>query len=131
MPYQVKKVSGGYKVGLATGGKMSDGRKTLSKKPLTKKAAEKQKKAVEMNEKKEPSISGLSASVSKKLREHSKNHEGGMTGKHMKNMVKFMRAGDSFSVAHNKAKKLDDKKSTHNSHTVKPMKKVQKSSYSS
>lgn len=131
MPYQVKKVSGGYKVGLATGGKMSDGKKTLSKKPLTKKGAERQKKAVEINEKKEPSISGLSAFNSQKLREHSKKHEGGMTGKHMKNMVKFMRAGDSFSVAHNKAKKLDDKKSTHNSHTGKQKKKAQSCSCSS
>jgi hypothetical protein len=42
-----------------------------------------------------------------KLREHSKKH-GGMNSKHMKNMVKFMKAGDSFSKAHMKAKKLDN-----------------------
>tara|TARA_R100001126_G_C4769313_1_gene121618 strand:+ start:78 stop:278 length:201 start_codon:yes stop_codon:yes gene_type:complete len=50
MPYLVQKVAGGYKVGLATGGKMSNGKKYLSDKPLTKAAAEKQKKAVEMAE---------------------------------------------------------------------------------
>ena len=43
-----------------------------------------------------------------KLREHSKAHKGGMRGKHMKNMVKFMKEGDSFRKAHNKAKKEDD-----------------------
>tara|TARA_A100000171_G_scaffold50063_1_gene60519 strand:- start:346 stop:477 length:132 start_codon:yes stop_codon:yes gene_type:complete len=41
---------------------------------------------------------------------HSEMHQGGMKSKHMKNMVKFMRAGDSFTVAHNKSKKLDEKK---------------------
>jgi len=116
MPYSVKKVSGGYKVGLATGGKMSDGKKTLSKKPLSKGQAEKQKKAVEISEKKttgkrmpkkQPAISGISPANSAKLREHAKQHSGGMTGKHMKNMVKFMRAGDSFAKAHSKSKKLD------------------------
>ena len=45
----------------------------------------------------------------KKLKEHSKLHQGGMKGKHMKNMVKFMNKGDTFSNAHNKAKKLDSK----------------------
>lgn len=41
-----------------------------------------------------------------KLKEHSKLH-GGMGSKHMKNMKKFIKGGDSFSVAHSKAKKLD------------------------
>ena len=52
MPYLVKKVKGGYKVGLATGGKMSNGRYYLSNKVMTKQAAEKQKKAVEASESK-------------------------------------------------------------------------------
>lgn len=52
MPYVIQKVAGGYKVGLASGGKMSNGKKYLSDKPLTKAAAEKQKKAVEMSESK-------------------------------------------------------------------------------
>jgi hypothetical protein len=45
-----------------------------------------------------------------KLIKHSKMHKGGMQSKHMKNMIKFMKEGDSFSVAHNKAKKLDNEK---------------------
>ncbi len=45
-----------------------------------------------------------------KLKEHSKLHKGGMRSKHMKNMMKFMKEGDSFTVAHNKAKELDKKK---------------------
>ena len=42
-----------------------------------------------------------------KLIEHSKKHKGGMRGKHMRNMLKFMKQGDTFTQAHNKAKKLD------------------------
>ena len=42
-----------------------------------------------------------------KLKEHSKMHKGGMRSKHIKNMMKFMKEGDSFTKAHNKAKKLD------------------------
>lgn len=42
-----------------------------------------------------------------KLIEHSKAHKGGMRGKHMKNMLKFMKEGDTFAQAHSKAKKLD------------------------
>lgn len=52
MPYLVKKVTGGYKVGLASGGTLSNGRKYLSDRPLTKAQAEKQKKAVEVAEQK-------------------------------------------------------------------------------
>ena len=44
-----------------------------------------------------------------RLKEHSKAHKGGMMGKHMKNMKKFMEAGDTFSTAHSKAKKEDSK----------------------
>jgi gamma-glutamyl phosphate reductase len=45
----------------------------------------------------------------KQLETHSKKHKGGMNSKHMKNMVKFMKNGDSFIVAHNKSVKLDKK----------------------
>jgi exopolyphosphatase/pppGpp-phosphohydrolase len=45
-----------------------------------------------------------------KLKEHSKMHKGGMNSKHMRNMVKFMKEGDSFTKAHNKAMKEDKKK---------------------
>jgi hypothetical protein len=41
-----------------------------------------------------------------RLKEHSKLHKGGMRSKHMKNMVKFMKEGDSFTKAHNKAMKI-------------------------
>lgn len=52
----------------------------------------------------------LSKKDKEKLAEHSKLHKGGMKSKHMKNMVKFMKEGDSFSKAHNKAMKLDKTK---------------------
>lgn len=44
-----------------------------------------------------------------KLLKHSEAHEGGMKGKHIKNMIKFMKEGDSFKKAHEKAKKEDEK----------------------
>ena len=40
-----------------------------------------------------------------RLKEHAKEHKGGMASKHMKDMKKHMTAGDSFSVAHKKALK--------------------------
>ena len=52
----------------------------------------------------------ISEANMKKLKEHSKVHKGGMSSKHMKNMIKFMKEGDSFSMAHNKAVKLDKSK---------------------
>jgi len=100
MPYEVKRVSGGYKVK-----KKSDG-KALSKKPLSKGKAEAQKTAVEISEANKKAISPAQMA---KLREHTKNHKGGMRSKHMRNMLRFMREGDSFSVAHKKAVKLDSK----------------------
>ncbi len=42
-----------------------------------------------------------------KLIQHSKNHKGGMRSVHMKNMIKFMKEGDTFAKAHSKAMKLD------------------------
>jgi len=55
----------------------------------------------------------IDAKEMKKLKTHSKKHAGGMASKNMKNMKKFMTAGDSFIVAHNKAKKSDNKKSSY------------------
>ena len=52
---------------------------------------------------------GLSESDMKKLQTHSKKHKGGMSSKHMKDMIKFMKQGDSFIVAHNKAVKGEKK----------------------
>lgn len=102
MPYSVCKVEGGYKVKKGACGCGCAG-EFMSKKPLTRDTAEKQKKAIELSESKQKN-SDLNQ---KKLREHAKQHEGGMRGKHMRNMVKFMKAGDSFNKAHKKAKKLD------------------------
>lgn len=45
-----------------------------------------------------------------KLKEHSKLHKGGMKSMHIKNMIKFMKEGNSFDEAHKKAKKEDLKK---------------------
>lgn len=55
-------------------------------------------------------LKGLTMAQTKKLMEHSKMHKGGMSSKHMKNMVKFMRSGDTFSKAHKKAVEMDKKK---------------------
>lgn len=70
----------------------------------------------------------ISPDMMKKLKEHSKKHIGGMNGKHMKNMVKFVKAGDTFSKAHSKAKALDKQssKSTINKPAKKPAKKMVK-----
>ena len=70
------------------------------KKPMTKKP---------MNKKPMKKSGKLSEKQMKQLETHSKKHKGGMNSKHMKNMKKFMMAGDSFIVAHNKAVKLDKK----------------------
>ena len=72
-------------------------RKPMNKKPMTKKPMKKS-----MNSK-------LTDKQKKQLETHSKKHEGGMKSTHIKNMTKFMKQGDSFIVAHNKAKKLDKK----------------------
>jgi len=50
----------------------------------------------------------LTESQMKKLKEHSKKHNG-MKSKHILNMIKNMKNGDSFSVAHKKAMKMDKK----------------------
>ncbi len=68
----------------------------------------------------------IDAKEMKKLETHSKKHEGGMKSKHMKNMKKFMTAGDSFIVAHGKAKRLDKPKAAK---ADKPKMDNKKSSY--
>ena len=47
--------------------------------------------------------------MDQRLKEHSKQHKGGMRSKHMKNMKKFIKEGDSFEKAHRKAMKEDKK----------------------
>jgi len=44
------------------------------------------------------------------LKKHSKLHKGGMNSFHMKNMIKFMKQGNSFMKAHMKAQQLDKAK---------------------
>ena len=58
---------------------------------------------------KEPAITGLSPKMSKKLREHSKEHKG-MTSKHIQTMLKHLRNKKSFKVAHELAVKEDSEK---------------------
>lgn len=41
----------------------------------------------------------ITESKMKKLKEHSKKH-GGMSSKHMKNMIRLMKSGMSFTQAH-------------------------------
>ena len=59
------------------------------------------------------SPSGIKKNLDKKtmdkLKDHSKLHKGGMRSKHMKEMVKNMKSGDTFSTAHTKAKKEEKK----------------------
>jgi len=52
----------------------------------------------------------LSESDKKKLKEHSKDFKKGMNSTHIKDMMKFMKKGDSFSVSHRKAVKLNNGK---------------------
>ena len=50
MPYKLFKVVGGYKVGKKDGSKMANGRKFASNKPLDKKKAIEQLRALEISE---------------------------------------------------------------------------------
>ena len=61
------------------------------------------------NPKKEVKNKEISPAMMKRLKEHSKSHKGGMSSKHIKNMMKFLKKGDSFSKAHQKAVELDKK----------------------
>jgi hypothetical protein len=74
-------------------------KKPMTKKPMNKKPMKKPMKK----------SSKLSEKQMKQLETHSKKHKGGMSSTHIKNMKKFMMAGDSFIVSHNKAVKLDKK----------------------
>ena len=51
----------------------------------------------------------ISPAMMKRLKEHSKQHKGGMSSKHIKNMMRYLKQGDSFSKAHMKAVELDKK----------------------
>jgi hypothetical protein len=70
-------------------------------------------------------IREIDPAMMKRLKEHSKLHSGGMSSKHMKNMIKYLKenAKATFSQAHNHAKKLDKPKAK----SKKPI--VRRSSY--
>ncbi len=57
----------------------------------------------------------LTKEQKEKIKKHSTKHIGGMGSKHIKNMQRFMRGGDSFAVAHKKAKALDKPQKKNNS----------------
>tara|TARA_Y100000114_G_scaffold120863_1_gene115912 strand:- start:1647 stop:1901 length:255 start_codon:yes stop_codon:yes gene_type:complete len=84
---------------------MAYGSSMSSPNKMSMRMAKEKNKPIEMKP-----LKGLTMSQTKKLMEHSKMHKGGMNSKHMKNMVKFMRAGDTFAKAHKKAMELDKKK---------------------
>lgn len=73
-----------------------------NKKPMTS-GMKNSKKPMKNNSKK------LTDKQMKQLQTLSKKFKGGMSNTHIKNMKKFMMAGDSFTVSHNKAVKLDKK----------------------
>lgn len=57
-------------------------------------------------------VNELNPAMMKRLKEHSKVHSGGMNGKHMKNMIKYLKDNSkaTFNQAHNYAKGLDKPK---------------------
>ena len=66
------------------------------------KAAVEPKKIIKI---KEPPITGLSDKVSNRLRNHAKEHKGGMKSNHIKIMLKHLRNKISFKKAHEMALK--------------------------
>ena len=52
----------------------------------------------------------ISIAMINRLKQHAKLHKGGMESKHMKNMIKAIKKGSSFSNAHKEALKLNKKK---------------------
>ncbi len=103
MPYIICAVKGGFKVRKKACGCGCKG-KAMSKKPLTRERAEAQMKAIIISESGDKKVSDKNK---ERLKVHSKAH-GGMNSKHIRNMKTFLREGDSFTVAHNKAKKIDE-----------------------
>ena len=66
------------------------------------------KKAPLVPKKKAPVRKGkISKAMLERLLVHSKMHKGGMSSKHMRLMIRFVKQGDSFNKAHEKAKKLE------------------------
>jgi len=76
--------------------KVDSRKEEKEKKPRKKK----QKELFDMKEK------NLSKAQMEQLKKHSKKHNG-MNSIHIKNMIKFMKQGQSFMKAHMKAQQLD------------------------
>ena len=82
------------------------------KQKIDKKKVEKEKKPRKKTQKElfEKKKTKLTKAQMEQLKKHSKLHKGGMNSFHMKNMIKFMKQGDSFMKAHMKAQQLDKAK---------------------
>ena len=80
------------------------------KEKVDKKKEEKEKKPRKKTQKELFDKKELTKAQMEQLKKHSKLHKGGMNSFHMKNMIKFMKQGDSFNKAHMKAKQLDKAK---------------------
>ena len=98
---------------MGPGGAQGQSRETLYRIPgplITQilKDASKGEKHDDENSEDTKSSGKLTDEQKSQIKEHSKEHKGGMKSKHIKNMTKFMSEGDSFNTAHNKAKKLDE-----------------------
>ena len=86
---------------------VEEAKKNVQKK--TKERKERKKTQKELFEKETQKSKMLSEKDMERLKKHSKLHRGGMMSKHIKNMKKFMKEGDSFSMAHKKAVAKDKK----------------------
>jgi hypothetical protein len=88
------------------------------KEKIDKKKEEKEKKPRKKTQKelfdKQSSLNNKKKELTKaqmeQLKKHSKLHKGGMNSFHIKNMIKFMKQGNSFMKAHMKAQQLDKAK---------------------
>ena len=80
------------------------------KEKIDKKKEEKEKKPRKKTQKELFEKKELTKAQMEQLKKHSKLHKGGMNSFHMKNMIRFMKQGDSFMKAHMKAQQLDKAK---------------------
>ena len=80
------------------------------KEKIDKKKEEKEKKPRKKTQKELFEKKELTKAQMEQLKKHSKLHKGRMNSVHIKNMIKFMKQGDSFMKAHMKAQQLDKAK---------------------
>lgn len=87
---------------------IEDAKNNIKEKKESKPRKKKQSELFDMrsgSDKKPKQYKNISTSEMNKLKDHSKNHKARMNSKHMKDMIKYMKEGDSFSKAHKKAMK--------------------------